>query len=247
MNTKSIFVAAVSLAIGVVVGWIAKPAPVATATTGHQRTHQHKSRVAESKVRVKTVTAVVTNMVHDIVTNMVEVVRDRPQGIDGWREEMERLKEEDPAEYAARTNRMANFRNQMLQRAEGRLQTLASVDTTGWSKRQLETHERYQELIAQREELMELLRPDSGATGQQRKEAIEQMRDVMKELHKTGNAERNILLDKTLSSLGYKGSAAAEVKEALNTIYSTTQDWGGLGGFGGQHHHRHNRNGPPPR
>ena len=226
MNLKTISVALAALAIGVAAGWMIKPAPAETHSAG-QDDYRRKSRIAESKSRVKVVTSVVTNTVHNTVTNTVEVVREQPRGPEGWRAEMERLKEENPAEYAARTNRMAQFRNRMLQQAESRLETLASIDTTGWSKRQIATHERYQDLIARREELMDILRPDSGATEEQRREAMEEMRKLGGELHRTGQEERNILLNQTLKTLGYTGSAAAEIREAIQTIYSTTQDWGG--------------------
>ena len=239
MNFKTLLIAAFALAIGAAAGWIAKPVPDVQPDGPRRGAASRKARIAESKTRVKTVTTVVTNLVHDTVTNTVEVMRERQRGPEGWREEMERLKEENPAEYAARTNRMENFRNMMIQNAENRLATLGSIDTTGWTDRQLEIHQHYQELIAQREAIMEILRPDSGATDRQRKEAFAQMHVLMRELHKTGNSERNILLSKTISTLGYKGQAAKEVREAIETIYSTTQEFGGFGRNGG---HR----GPPP-
>ena len=242
MNLKTSLIALAALAVGVAAGWIAKPAPVAEDRAETQKEPGRKARIADAKSRVKVVTTVVTNTVRDTVTNTVEIARDTPPGPEGWRAELERLKEENPAEYAARTNRMAQFRNRMLQRTENRLETLAAIDTTGWSKRQIATHEKYQDLIARREELMDILRPDSGATDEQRKEAMELMRQIGGELHATGREERNILLNQTLKALGYTGSAAAEIKEAIQTIYSTTQDWGGPGGRPGGRH-----GGPPPR
>lgn len=238
MNMKTLVVALSALALGVVAGWIIKPATGDTQNSEERNTSPRKTRIADSKTRVKMMTTVVTNTIHNTVTNTVEVVREPPRGPEGWQEEMKRLKEENPAEYAARTNRMAQFRNRMLQRTENRLETLAAIDTTGWSKQQLATHEKYQDLIAQREELMEILRPDSGATEEQRKEAFAQMRELGHEMHRTGQAERNILLDQTLKTLGYTESDASEIKQTIQAIYSTTQDWGGHGG-------RHG--GPPPR
>ena len=241
MNVKTFLIALAALAVGVVAGWIAKPTPVEVQNARQQDGSARKARIAESKSRVKMVTTVVTNTVHDTVTNTVEVAREMPRGPEGWRAEMERLKEENPAEYAARTNRMAQFRNQMLQRAENRLETLAAIDTTGWSKRQIATHEKYQDLIARREELMDILRPDSGATDEQRREAMEEMHRIGGEIHKTGKEERTTLLNQTLKTLGYTGSAATEIRETIQTIYSTTQDWGGPGG-----RHGGGRGGPPP-
>ena len=236
MNRQSIVSALVALAAGIAVGWLMKPTNAHEEQAPERRSRA--ARISESKSRVKVVTTVVTNLVQNTVTNTVRIA-EAPRGPGAWQAELERLKEEDPAEYAARTNRMAAFRARMLQRAESRLETLASIDTTGWSKRQIATHEKYQELIARREELFETLRPGSGATEGERQEAMAQLRQIGKELHSTGRSERNLLLDKTLSALGYKGPEAAEIKETISTIYSTTQDWGGGPHGGGGT--------PPPR
>ena len=53
------------------------------------------------------------------------------------------------------------------------------------------------------------------------------LRNIGGELHRTGREERNTLMNQTLKALGYTGSAAAEIRETIQTIYSTTQDWGG--------------------
>ena len=230
-------VAIISLIVGAVLGWAVKPAPPQTQETDRPK-HSRRARIAESKSRVKTVTTVVTNTVRDTVTNTVEVAR----GPEGWRAEMERLKEENPAEYAARTNRMAQFRARMLQNAENKLETLAAIDTTGWTPQQLETHQRYQELIAKREELMETMRFDSDATEEQRHAAMEQMRKLGHEIFKASQDERNLLLNKAIREMGFKGNAATEVWETIKTIYSTTQEWGGGGHRGG-----HGGRGGPPR
>lgn len=240
MKSNTIVVALAGLAIGTVAGWCMKPAPAKTESAAMQKS-ERKSRIAESKSRVKMVTTVVTNTIHDTVTNTVEVMRERPNGPEGFMAELERLKKENPSEYASRTNRMAMFRNRMLQRTENRLQTLAAIDTTGWSKQQIATHEHYQKLIAKQEELMDMLRPDIGVTESDRREIWEQIRNLGRELHATGQEERETLMDQTLKVLGYTGSDAAEIKEAISTIYSTTQDWGG-GLFGG----RRGRRGTPP-
>ena len=225
----NVIVAIIALVVGAVLGWAVKPAPPQTQETDGDK-HARRARIAESKTRVKTVTTVVTNTVRDTVTNTVEVAR----GPEAWRAEMERLKEENPAEYAARTNRMAQFRARMLQNAENKLETLAAIDTTGWTPQQLETHQRYQELIAKREELMETMRFDSDATEEQRHAAMEQMRKLGHELFKASQDERNLLLNKAIREMGFRGNAATEVRETIKTIYSATQEWGGP------------RGGPPP-
>ena len=236
----NVVVAIVAFVVGAVLGWTVKSSAPQTMDADTAKPSARRARIAESKSRVKTVTTVVTNTVRDTVTNLVEVAREPPRGPEGWRAEMERLKEENPAEYAARTNRMAQFRARMLQNAENKLATLASIDTTGWTQQQLETHQRYQELIAKREELMETMRFDSDATEEQRHAAMEQMRKLGHEIFKASQDERNLLLNKAIREMGFKGNAATEVRETIKTIYSTTQEWGGPHGGRG-------RGGPPPR
>ena len=198
----NLVVAIVALVVGAVLGWAVKPAPPQTQETDGTK-HSRRARIAESKTRVKTVTTVVTNTVRDTVTNVVEVEHEPPRGPEGWRAEMERLKDENPAEYAARTNRMAQFRARMLQNAENKLETLAAIDTTGWTSQQIETHQRYQELIAKREELMETMRFDGDATEEQRHAAMEQMRKLGHEIFKASQNERNLLLNKAIREMGF--------------------------------------------
>ena len=241
MNKSICLTAGVALLAGIAVGWIIKPADTGkdkavAAESGHKR----KQRVADSGTRVRTVTTVVTNTIHSTVTNTVEVERERPRGPGGFMADLERMKEEDPERYASMTNRMAQFRKRMMQRTESKLETLASINTTGWSKSQIATHEKYQDLIARREELMDIIRHDSGATQQERDAAFSELRQLGRELRETSAKERNTLLDKTFRELGYSGSDAAEIRETIKTIYSTTEEWGGHGrrGPGGPRGHR---------
>ena len=66
MNMKTPVVALSALAVGVVAGWIAKPTPVAVQSTRSPDESTRKARIADSKSRVKMVTTVVTNTVHEI-------------------------------------------------------------------------------------------------------------------------------------------------------------------------------------
>ena len=239
MNKAAILIAGATFVAGTTIGWIArssvdKDGLAETKESGPRK----KKRVADSMERVKTVTTVVTNTVHNTVTNTVEVDRERPRGPGGFMADLEKMKDEDPERYASMTNRMAQFRNRMMQRTASKLETRASIDTTGWSKSQIATHEKYQDLIARREELMDIIRHDSGASPQDRESAFSEMRKIGDELRDTSAKERNILLDKTFRELGYSGSDAVEIRETVKTIYSATEEWGGPGRRGprGRHH-----------
>jgi tRNA splicing endonuclease len=137
------------------------------------------------------------------------------------------MKKEEPARYASMTNRMAQFRNRIFQRAENKLTTLSSIDTTGWSKSQIENHENYQNLIARQHELMEIVAHDSGASREERDAAFREMREVGRNLRTAAEKERDTLLDRTFSELGFNKSDRKELRETIQTIYSTTEEWGG--------------------
>jgi membrane-associated HD superfamily phosphohydrolase len=234
MNKNICLTAGIALLAGIAVGWIIKPAEtVKNKAETEESGRRRKQRIAESGTRVKTVTTVVTNTIQNTVTNTVQVSRNPPPGPGGFMAELERMKDENPERYASMTNRMAQFRRRMMQRTESKLETLAAIDTTGWSKSQIATHEKYQELIARREELMDIIRHDSGASSQERDAAFAELRQIGHELRETSAKERNTLLDKTFQELGYSSSDAKEIRETIKTIYSTTEEWGGhRGGFG---------------
>ena len=242
MNKAAILIAGATFVAGTTIGWIArssveKHSLVETKESGHRK----KKRVADSPVRIKTTTTVVTNVVQGTVTNTVKVAESRPRGPGGpgdFIADLERMKTEDPGRYASMTNRMAQFRNRMARRTESKLDTLASIDTRGWNKSQIENHEKYQDLIAKRAELMEIVRHDSGATKEERDAAFGELHKLGRELHETSVKERNTLLDKTFQELGYSGSDAKEIRETIKTIYSATEEWGGPRGRGGRHGRR---------
>ena len=234
MNRNTFLIAGAALLAGVAIGWTAKPQPKENSTAEmHESALKRKKRVADSPVRIKTATTVVTNVVQSTVTNTVRVAENRPRGPGDFIADLERMKKEDPDRYASMTNRMAQFRNRMTRRTESKLDTLASIDTRGWSRSQIENHEKYQDLIAKRAELMDIIRHDSGATKEERDAAFGELHRLGRELHETSAKERNTLLDKTFQELGYSSSDAKEIRETIKTIYSTTEEWGGhRGGFG---------------
>ena len=70
------------------IGWRAKPAAVEVQAAESKAGPGRKARIAESKSRVKMVTSVVTNIVHNTITNTGEIVREQRRGPEAWREEM---------------------------------------------------------------------------------------------------------------------------------------------------------------
>lgn len=161
-----------------------------------------------------------------------------PPGFASFREELERMKREEPEKYAARTNQMAQWRQGHLNRTARQLDWLASVDTSRMSAKQREAHEKYQDLVVRREELMEKMSPESGATDAEREQAMREMHGIGRQLWELAETERDTLLRETASSLGFSGNDAKEIVDTVKAIYRNT----GMG-FGGP---RGGRPGGPP-
>ena len=148
---------------------------------------------------------------------------------------LERIKKESPERYQQMTNRMARFRSEQLDRTVGRLDMLASVDVAGWSEKDRKVHEEYQELLAKREELMEMASPQN-ANAEERRAAFAEMRGLFGRLHQLGQAERDILMRKTAGDFGLTGADAKALVESVKAVYDVTSEFnfGGRRGRGGR-------------
>ena len=153
------------------------------------------------------------------------------------RAHMEEIRKNDPERYTRMTNRFANMRTHQLERAQNKLDILASVDVNRLSPKQKLVHEQYQDLIARQEELRNMaFAPDDGSvTDEQRMAAQQEMREVGQKLRAVAQQEREILLDQTARSFGVKGEAGKELVETVKQVYQATESWGGFGrGHGGR-------------
>ena len=155
------------------------------------------------------------------------------------RAHMEEIKKNDPERYTRMTNHFANMRTHQLERAQNKLDILASVDVNRLNPKQRQIHEQYQDLIAQQEEIRNTaFAPDDGSvTDEQRMAAHQQMREIGQKLHNVAQQEREILLNQTARSFGVKGEASRELVETVKAVYQATESWGGFGrgrGHGGR-------------
>ena len=156
---------------------------------------------------------------------------------------MEEIRKSDPARYTWMTNHSARIRMRQLARAQGKLDILASVDTTRLSPQQKHVHEQYQDLIARQEDLRSVAfapLDDAAVTDEQRAAAHAEMREVGQRLHNLAHQERETLLDQTARAFGLTGDAAQDLVETVKAVYQATEAWGRRGpGPGGP-------GGPPP-
>lgn len=157
--------------------------------------------------------------------------RFRPPSPEEMRAELEEIRKNDPLRYTQMTNRHETMKRRRLERAQGRLDILAGVDTSRFSQRQRAVHEQYQDAVVRREELRELMDPSNAdVTEEQRRSVFEEMRSLDRHIRELAESERDTLLTQTVEGLGVQGDALRDVVESVKAIYEATQT----------------RDGPPP-
>ncbi len=151
----------------------------------------------------------------------------------GMRERMERWRRENPEEFARMEERRKAFMQQRAQRAQSKLEFLASVDTSRMSKKARETHVELQTLIAKREEMeTKMFSPD--LSDEDREDLFREMRETDHAIRERNSQARENLLRQTAETLGYTGDAATEIVDTIGEIYeATSSNRGGPGGPGG--------------
>ena len=258
MDKKTIIAFLLAGVAGVLIGhfaWTTPEPPAATHESGRRpRNHvvdaDSSGTIATLRRRVRELEQRLADTVAsaDALTNRTEMrlaeaearSHGGPPNPENWRANLEEMKVNDPERYAQTTNRMAQRRSRMLQ---DRLEFFASLDTSTMTPKQRENHERLQDLLVRREELMRSMDiSDEAITEAQRQKAHQEMRGLMSQLHAAERTERDMLLNQAARNLGCKGSVAKELVETVKTIYDATQSWGGGGG------RRHGGGGgrPPP-
>ena len=259
MDKKTILTALVTLAVGVAIGYFVAPAqkPNNTLSNKEQRPRAKanvanageqasldalRRRIRELERRLADATVSATP-----ITNAVSSGENRPAaGGFGppspgeWRARMEEMKINDPARYAQMTNRMAQWRSRSIANTQDKLDFFASLDTSAMTPRQRENHEKLQNLLVRREELMQSMDINNAdISDADREKAFREMHELRGQIHSLENAERDMLLNQAARNLGCRGSEARELVDTIKTIYQATQSWGG--GRRGP-----GRGGPPP-
>ena len=150
------------------------------------------------------------------------------------RANMEELREKDPERYAQMTNRFARMQEHRLQRANDRLEILASVDTSRFNEKELQTHKALQDAIVRREELRQMINPQNeDVTEEQRRATFEELRQIDETMRQLETRERNTLLNKAARSFGVSAANAKELTDTIKAIYDVTGSGGHHGPPGG--------------
>lgn len=264
MGAKKTIVPVVALALGAVLGWCMRPAPAVPEADAPAAHHSKSARKVKSndeaalerlRSRVQDLEKklAVAEAARKSAEDAASIAATNHPSAFGQRrnwpprppspEELEKMRTENPEQYTQVTNMIGRFERmheQRMARAANRMELLSTADTSRMTKKQLKTHNRLQELMARREELMEMMRPDNfiNSTEEQRTAGFAEMREIGRELHGLQREERDTLLTQTANDLGYTGKDAVEVVEAIKSIYEATSGdhgFGPHGGRGGRH------------
>lgn len=165
--------------------------------------------------------------------------RREPAGMAGmspkeWREKM---KKDNPEQYARITNGMARIRRDRQERAQRKADFFASIDVSRMPAEARKVHEELQDLIAKREEFEQKMQQLHESEADFSREEIGQ---AFREMHETGERirelsakERDNLMVETARNLGFDDDDSAEVAAVFKEIIENTDSgWGGFGGHG---------------
>ena len=284
MNFKhTLAVAIPALLCGAVLGYLARPSSPAAAPAAPEAKAQRPAKKAKPQQDDAAVRRL-RDRVRELERQLAEKgspeqleeqkVEEQPRqeaprrGPGGWprnaaemRAHFEEMRRNNPEQYAAMTNGWAQRRARSLERAQGKLDILASVDINRLNPKQREVHEQYQNLIARNEEIQDLMDlRNEGVTDEQRDALWKEIADYVlpdcmsferedissdalwKEMHENrgkmrqlAQTEREVLLNQTARTFGVKGENAKELVDTVKAVYQATDTWGGWGrGPGGQ-------------
>lgn len=157
------------------------------------------------------------------------------RGRDSWSERLERMKQEEPEQYAEMQQRRESFQKRMEQRSTDRRSFLAEIDVANMSPEQQANHTRLLELTDKLDTAMKQMMSGDAANS---RELRREMFESFGELGELYTNERQYLLEETAAAAGYTGSAAALFSEHIQSIIENTtiqppmMGGGGRGGRG---------------
>ena len=129
-------------------------------------------------------------------------------------------------EFSQVTNAMSQLRARLAEKAKGRMEFLASVNTDGMSDDERKNHEKFIKLMERRESIAAKMKggfPDP--------ESLQQMVQLEVEMAPVAKKARSALVGQVARELGYQGEDVDVVRDTVNTIFDCTSG-GGMGGLG---------------
>ena len=238
MIKHQMFIAAALLA-GVAIGYFVKDEPIAAeepaAETVQKKAVADKGEEASVKAlrhriaELEKLLAEKDGTSEIAISNAVaEAVKARPPAPpQNWRERMEEMKKNDPERYTQMTNRFAQWRMRRAAEARGKMDFLASIDTSRMSGKAKKTHDELQELLAKREDIEERLHQE-GLSDDQRHQLMGELHATNGELWRLNGQEQKNLISEMTKELGFTGEDAAEVSGTVQAIIDATSNFNGF-------------------
>ena len=129
-------------------------------------------------------------------------------------------------EFAQVTNAMTQMRARLAEKAKGRMEYLASLDTGGMSADERKNHAKFLELMERREAVAAKMKgglPDTAT--------IQKLVELEGEMAPVAKKARSALVRQVARDLGYRGGDMEVIHDTINSIFDCTSS-GGLGGLG---------------
>ncbi len=247
---KTILVALSALALGAAGGFAAatwrsqnpepeavqekKPVAEKTAASGDTaRLAKAQKRIAELERDLaaarRAVTALKSESLKKVVSAQAETNKtERVISLDGdGKDVLGKLESQlTREEFSQVTNAMSQLRARLAEKAKGRMEFLASVNTDGMSDDERKNHAKFLKLMEKREAIAAKMKggfPDV--------ESIQKMVMLDMEMAPVAKKARAALVGQVARELGYQGDDVEVVRDTVNTIFDCTSG-GGMAGLG---------------
>jgi hypothetical protein len=139
--------------------------------------------------------------------------------------DMEKMKTENPEQYAEFQKRREEFRQSMEQRAQERSNFIAAVDTQRMTDDQRENHDRLVATVARLNEMRTQMEQEGFERTPEMRQEMGQLFESLGELY---GSERRFLFEETARSVGYEGGQVSDFADQMQMIIDNTT----MSGFG---------------
>lgn len=193
---------------------LSSPKPVQTVANAPTSGQEERIRTLEADLEKKDV---IIFLLQQAQTNQPAESMRRPPRSQAW---MEDMKQNNPEQYAALTNRRAQVRQDVQTAFADRMDYLNNIDPAGMSADEQARHQRMTELINETWRIAEQLQSETPTSD--RREYMQTMRQNMRELEPLLTAERSREFHALGLQLGYQGTDANAFEDYINRVIDLT-------------------------
>ena len=150
----------------------------------------------------------------------------RPQR-QSWAQRMEKMKQENPEQYAQMQKRREEFKQRMEEQFRERVDFLSAIDVRNMTEEQRANHEQLAATLARIDELSaKMSEPGAGRSH----EVMHEMGEAMGTLSELYRTERVYMFEEMAKSIGYSGSDASAFTEHIQMVIDNTTLMPPIGG-----------------